>query len=77
MRSNLRRPLNHSRTSTECLAFPYQSQTNDDIIQSGMGKHIEHFQRTQAFDSILGGSEAILGDLAVRQASRKMPRAVL
>ncbi|SCZ99129.1 BZ3500_MvSof-1268-A1-R1_Chr3-1g05828 [Microbotryum saponariae] len=37
----------------------------------------EQFQRTQKFDAILGGAEEILGDLAVRQASRKMPRAVL
>lgn len=29
------------------------------------------------FDAILGGAEEVLGDLSVRQASRKMPRAVL
>lgn len=34
-------------------------------------------QRTYKFDSILGGSEEVLNDLAVRQASRKMPKAVL
>lgn len=35
------------------------------------------FQRTQKFDAILGGAEEVLGDLGVRQASRKMPKAVL
>lgn len=35
------------------------------------------FQRTQKFDAILGGAEEVLGDLGVRQASRKMRNAVL
>ncbi|KAL8286560.1 hypothetical protein RQP46_004577 [Phenoliferia psychrophenolica] len=47
------------------------------ITQGGMGGYIEAFQRTQKFDALLGGAEEVLGDLGVRQASRKMPKAVL
>lgn len=42
-----------------------------------MGQYIEMFQRTQKFDAILGGAEEVLDDLGVRQASRRMPKAVL
>lgn len=47
------------------------------LTQSGMGKVIEMFNRTYKFDSILGGTEEILADLGVRQATRKFPKAVL
>ncbi|GAA5998683.1 uncharacterized protein JCM10292_007157 [Rhodotorula paludigena] len=47
------------------------------ITQGGMGGIIEMFQRTQKFDAVLGGAEEVLADLGVRQASRKMPKAVL
>ncbi|GAA5922485.1 hypothetical protein JCM1841_004926 [Sporobolomyces salmonicolor] len=47
------------------------------ITQGGMGGLIEMFQRTQKFDALLGGAEEVLADLGVRQASRKMPKAVL
>merc|ERR1711939_1098583 len=47
------------------------------LTQSGMGIFIERFQRTQKFDALLGGAEEVLADLGVRQASRKMPKAVL
>jgi len=47
------------------------------ITQGGMGGYIEAFQRSQKFDAILGGAEEVLADLGVRQASRKMPKAVL
>jgi alkylation response protein AidB-like acyl-CoA dehydrogenase len=47
------------------------------ITKSGMGRVIESFNRTYKFDAILGGSEEILGDLAVRQAMRKFPKAML
>ncbi|CUA68442.1 Very long-chain specific acyl-CoA dehydrogenase, mitochondrial [Rhizoctonia solani] len=43
------------------------------ITQSGMGRFIEHAYRTIAFDSILGGTEDVMGDLGVRQAMRNMP----
>lgn len=42
------------------------------ITQGGMGHFVEHFRRTQKFDALLGGAEDVLGDLGVRQASRKM-----
>jgi len=47
------------------------------ITKGGMGNLVELFQRTYKFDAILGGSEEVLNDLAVRQAMRKMPKAVL
>lgn len=47
------------------------------ITQGGMGGFIEMYRRTVKFDSLLGGSEEVLADLGVRQASRKMPKAVL
>ncbi|KAH8918696.1 acyl-CoA dehydrogenase NM domain-like protein [Atractiella rhizophila] len=47
------------------------------ITATGMGVYIEQFQRTYKFDSVLGGSEEVLADLFVRQAMKKMPRAVL
>ncbi|GAO17905.1 hypothetical protein UVI_02027150 [Ustilaginoidea virens] len=47
------------------------------LTQTGMGKHIEMFRRTYAFDSVLGGAEQILGDLGVRQAVKNFPKAVL
>ncbi|KAJ6784676.1 hypothetical protein PWT90_00419 [Aphanocladium album] len=47
------------------------------LTQTGMGKHIEMFNRTYKFDSILGGSEEILGDLGVRQAMRNFPKSML
>ncbi|KAK9897971.1 acyl-CoA dehydrogenase NM domain-like protein [Cystobasidium minutum MCA 4210] len=47
------------------------------ITKGGMGVHIETFQRTYKFDALLGGAEEVLGDLFVRQAMRKMPKAVL
>ncbi|GAA5861266.1 hypothetical protein JCM8547_008538 [Rhodosporidiobolus lusitaniae] len=47
------------------------------ITQGGMGAYIENFRRNQKFDALLGGAEEVLADLGVRQASRKMPKAVL
>ncbi|KAH9043419.1 peroxisomal acyl-CoA-dehydrogenase [Lactarius hengduanensis] len=44
------------------------------ITQTGMGRFVEHYHRTIAFDSILGGAEDVLGDLGVRQAMRMMPK---
>ncbi|KAJ7284910.1 acyl-CoA dehydrogenase [Mycena rebaudengoi] len=44
------------------------------ITQSGMGKFIEHYHRTIAFDALLGGAEDVLRDLGVRQALRVMPK---
>ncbi|KAF8340591.1 acyl-CoA dehydrogenase/oxidase [Cantharellus anzutake] len=46
------------------------------ITQTGMGRLIEHYHRTIAFDALLGGAEDVLGDLGVRQAIRKIPENV-
>jgi len=43
------------------------------ITQSGLGRFIEHYHRTIAFDALLGGAEDVLGDLGVRQAMRLIP----
>ncbi|KAM0753923.1 acyl-CoA dehydrogenase NM domain-like protein [Meredithblackwellia eburnea MCA 4105] len=47
------------------------------ITKGGMGQFVELFQRSYKFDAVLGGSEEILMDLGVKQASKKMPKAVL
>ncbi|CCX06108.1 acyl-CoA dehydrogenase/oxidase [Pyronema domesticum] len=47
------------------------------ITKGGMGRVIENFNRTYKFDAILGGSEEILADLAVRQAIKGGIKAVL
>jgi len=47
------------------------------LTQTGMGRVIEMFNRTTDFDAILGGSEDIIGDMAVRQAMKQMPKAML
>ncbi|KAL4247224.1 acyl-CoA dehydrogenase family protein [Abortiporus biennis] len=44
------------------------------ITQTGMGRFIEHYHRTVAFDALLGGAEDVLADLGVRQAMRGMPK---
>ncbi|GAA99769.1 hypothetical protein E5Q_06472 [Mixia osmundae IAM 14324] len=44
------------------------------LTQGGMGRLIETLQRTRAFSSILGGTESILSDLAVRRAIRHTPQ---
>ncbi|KAH9964363.1 peroxisomal acyl-CoA-dehydrogenase [Lactifluus volemus] len=43
------------------------------ITRTGMGRFVEHYHRTIAFDALLGGAEDVLGDLGVRQALRSMP----
>ena len=42
-----------------------------------MGRVIEAHQRTFKYGSILGGSEEIMADLGIRQATRKMPNSRL
>ncbi|KAF7327904.1 Acyl-CoA dehydrogenase [Mycena kentingensis (nom. inval.)] len=44
------------------------------ITRTGMGKFVEHYHRTIAFDALLGGAEDVLRDLGVRQALRQMPK---
>ncbi|CAK5268742.1 unnamed protein product [Mycena citricolor] len=43
------------------------------ITRTGMGRYVEHYHRTIAFDALLGGAEDVLRDLGVRQAMRAMP----
>jgi len=47
------------------------------LTKGGMGRVIESFARTYKFDAILGGSEEILADLAVRQAVKQGIKSVL
>ncbi|KAJ7637697.1 peroxisomal acyl-CoA-dehydrogenase [Mycena polygramma] len=44
------------------------------ITRTGMGKFIQHYSTTVAFDALLGGAEDVLRDLGVRQAIRGMPK---
>ena len=37
------------------------------ITRTGMGMNVERFQKTYKYAAILGGSEEVLADLAVRQ----------
>eukprot|EP00039_Didymoeca_costata_P004106 m.71359 g.71359 ORF g.71359 m.71359 type:complete len:517 (+) comp12239_c0_seq2:146-1696(+) len=46
------------------------------ITKTGMGTLVEVFNRTYKMQSILGGSEEILADLAIRQAMRQYPATV-
>lgn len=46
------------------------------LTQTGMGKHVEMFNRTYKFDSILSAAE-VLADLSVRQAMRNFPKGML
>ncbi|KAJ7931447.1 acyl-CoA dehydrogenase NM domain-like protein [Mycena leptocephala] len=44
------------------------------ITRTGIGRFVEHYHRTIAFDALLGGAEDVLRDLGVRQALRGMPK---
>jgi len=44
------------------------------LTQSGLGKTIEAFQRTFKFLSVLGGSEEIMADLAIRMEMKRFPK---
>lgn len=43
------------------------------LTRSGMGVMVEKFQRSQKMQAILGGSEEILADFAMRQAMKAFP----
>ncbi|KAJ3277166.1 hypothetical protein HDV01_000218 [Terramyces sp. JEL0728] len=49
----------------------------DGLDQSGTGSKVEGFQRTYKFRAILGGSEEILAQLAIKQAMKSFPNARL
>jgi len=40
------------------------------ITRTGMGQNVERFQKTYKYASILGGSEEVMADLAIRQQMR-------
>ncbi|KAF8674029.1 Acyl-CoA dehydrogenase NM domain-like protein [Rhizoctonia solani] len=62
-----------TQTAQKTAADAVQLFGGRGITQSGMGRFIEHAYRTIAFDSILGGTEDVMGDLGVRQAMRGLP----
>ncbi|KAF7331642.1 Cytochrome b5 heme-binding domain-containing protein [Mycena kentingensis (nom. inval.)] len=62
-----------SRCGQEIGADATQIFGGRGITQSGMGKVVENFHRTSAFDAILAGAEDVMADLGVRQAMKKMP----
>jgi alkylation response protein AidB-like acyl-CoA dehydrogenase len=43
------------------------------ITAGGMGRNIERFNRTFKFAAILGGSEDVLADAAIRMAIKDFP----
>ena len=45
------------------------------LTQSGMGSVIEKYQKSFKFQAILGGSEEIMADFAIRQADKRAKRA--
>merc|ERR1712178_488257 len=40
------------------------------ITRTGMGSNVERFQKTYKYAAILGGSEEVMADLAIRQQMR-------
>lgn len=62
-----------TQTAQETARDAVQIFGGRGITRTGMGRFIEHYHRTIAFDSLLGGAEDVLGDLGVRQALRGMP----
>lgn len=69
--------MNVTRAAHEIADESVQIWGGRALTQTGMGKHIEMFNRTYKFDAILGGAEEVLGDLGVRQAMRDFPKAML
>jgi len=43
------------------------------ITNSGMGKYVERFMRTNKFAAILGGSEEVMADLGIKMATKGIP----
>lgn len=43
------------------------------ITESGMGKYVERFMRTNKFAAILGGSEEVMADLGIKMAAKAIP----
>merc|ERR1712093_470601 len=66
-----------SRSATEIADNATQMFGGRGVSVGGMGGQIEQFNRTFKFDSVLGGSEEVLADLAARQVIKKMPKVAL
>merc|ERR1711948_217940 len=56
-----------TRTATLIADEAVQMFGGRGITRTGMGTNVERFQKTYKYASILGGSEEVLADLAVRQ----------
>jgi alkylation response protein AidB-like acyl-CoA dehydrogenase/predicted heme/steroid binding protein len=59
-----------TRAATKCSDNACQIFGGRALTRSGMGKMVEKFQRSFKMQAILGGSEEILADFAIRQAMR-------
>jgi len=68
--------MSATRASHEIADEAVQIWGGRGLTQTGMGRHIEMFNRTYKYDAILGGAEEVLGDLGVRQAMRNLPKEV-
>lgn len=68
--------LKYNVTRTTKMVFDNASQIfgGRAISRSGMGQVIERNARAQKFGAILGGSEEIMADLAIRQSMRFFPK---
>jgi len=62
-----------TRTAQLCADNACQILGGRGLTRSGMGVMIEKFQRSQKMQAILGGSEEILADFAMRQAMKVFP----
>jgi len=62
-----------TRTETFVSDNAVQILGGRGITKGGLGGGVEMHQRTFKFNSILGGAEEVLGDLAVKQAMKMMP----
>lgn len=56
-----------TRTATHISDDACQIFGGRAITRTGMGSNIEKFQKTFKYGAILGGSEEVMADLAIRQ----------
>ncbi|KZT07676.1 acyl-CoA dehydrogenase NM domain-like protein [Laetiporus sulphureus 93-53] len=66
--------MHATRTAQDTARDAVQIFGGRGVTKTGMGRVIEHYHRTVAFDALLGGAEDVLGDLGVRQAIKNMPK---
>eukprot|EP00747_Dinoflagellata_sp_TGD_P206547 gnl/TRDRNA2_/TRDRNA2_80244_c0_seq1.p1 gnl/TRDRNA2_/TRDRNA2_80244_c0~~gnl/TRDRNA2_/TRDRNA2_80244_c0_seq1.p1 ORF type:complete len:521 (+),score=127.37 gnl/TRDRNA2_/TRDRNA2_80244_c0_seq1:87-1649(+) len=60
-----------TRAATVCSDNACQIFGGRALTRSGMGQFVEKFQRSFKMQAILGGSEEIMADFAIRQAMKK------